>query len=170
MLPYVVKETRSLVASRVVKGGIILSHLHRPIAITGSDNRETGRSEQKSWDSRGIGPQAGSRQPPDSGRGEHGRFSGASRKNQPSRHPDLRPVTPTWDFRPLESPVTETLPLVDARLSDQVLTPTLSLSLRRACGSGASDAKDRLRLALRSGHLGLPSRLGSPGRAAFLHR
>lgn len=45
MLPYVVKETTSLVTSRVVKGGIILSHLHGPIAITGvlTGGRQEGR-------------------------------------------------------------------------------------------------------------------------------
>ena len=42
--------------------------------------------------------------------------------------------------------------LVDARLPNQVLTLTLSLSLRRACGSGASDADGLLPSGLRSGH------------------
>lgn len=50
--------------------------------------------------------------------------------------------------------------LVDARLPNQVLTLTLSLSLRRACGSGASDADGLLPSGLRPPPLG--TAVGTP--------
>ena len=54
MLPYVVKETTSLVTSRALKGGIALRHLHRPIAVTGVliGGKREGQ-EQKGWDREG---------------------------------------------------------------------------------------------------------------------
>ena len=86
---------------RVVKGGIILRHLHRPIAITGVliGGRREGQ-EQKSWDRAGW--PAGLERVASRLRQRRARALLRSPEREPALPtPDLRPITPALDFRPL---------------------------------------------------------------------